>query len=107
MLRFMAFADDGTFIVGRSEQAVRAAVPSGSYDAMPGNYRVKGDSVEARAIGPGGDTMYTRIVSTFVVRATGPESFVREATGSTWTAESGDETSCGLQRYVKTGGASG
>ncbi len=75
--RYMSFAEDGTFVVGRSAEEVREVGPSSPYAAWPGNYRVSGDDVDARAVSPGGDTNYARYVNRFDLRSTGPRSFVR------------------------------
>ena len=107
MGRFMAFADDGTFVLGRDERAVRAGGSSNSYEAWPGNYRVDGDTVKTRVVGPGGDTMYRRTVRAYDVRATGPRSFVKEWSSARFSAGEGEETGCGIQRYILSDAVTG
>ena len=96
--RFMAFADDGTFVVAESEEALRN--PTAYHDPYGlavrlGNYRVEGGRVIARAVGPGGDSGYSRIVSTFDLAPTGPASFAYDVA---FTADG--PTGCSRRGYV-------
>ena len=72
----LSFADDGAFMLARSMEAYEH-LPEMLYGGavVYGNYRVIDGIVEARAVGPGGDTNYRRIVSTYRLTPTGPESF--------------------------------
>lgn len=96
--RFMAFEDDGTFVVARSEEALLNPTtyedPYG-LAVRRGNFRVADGRVDARALGPGGDSRYSRIVSAFDLAPTGPESFAYD---QTFTADG--TTACARHEYV-------
>lgn len=96
--RFMAFAEDGTFAIGRSDEAIRADGSASAYAAWFGNYRTDGTAVDARAVGPGADTNYSRIVRSYHLTSIGTDSFVTE-----WTFTADGQTGCGRQRYTRTG----
>lgn len=99
--RFMAFADDGGFVIGKTAAGVRAPGDANPYDAWAGTYKVvEGVYVDARAVSPGIDSGYARLVQAYALTATGPDSFVTE-----WVAAGrhpGDGRGCGRQRYRRT-----